>query len=332
MVFDLDKHLKQNYNLDPVTITDTNKGTYNKTFYINSSDNKQYVIKLYLDGSSIETIRQEITIYDYINLTLNNQGIFAPTIILSIDNLPTTKIRVGDKYFPVILMKLENLVFTKPSTITEPQIKLIAKSIARLHQQLKLYPDIKLYSQSQADWWEMSTIENTAANFQNSPNFHQLPGEQGRHSLKLIASIISFLNRKKMVNEIEQTLLHGDLALEHLPFKNDHQIYIYDFTDRVYGPISRDLAVFSFHLYREDNITLDLWNKLFTNFLNGYRQIHTLTDLDLDYILPFQLQRIIDEINFISKSSIKSGQVIRIASLIKRIEFANYLFFSTRFP
>lgn len=295
-----------------------------------------------------ERVADEANLYAY----LNQHGIRAPKVLQSKRRRRSEEIEVDMHKYPIIVMELEDVRFTEPSSIRDDELVKIAETIARMHQCLQRYKGslgfadspagrvlaslatsaravIRMYrSFGPTPRRDNSMVEWIPAGYElliASPNASAFTSEELAHFLVLDREMKAFLAANSRSPHLTMSITHGDLRLAHIPFLTNGDVYIFDFEARRFGSISEDLAGMLYELYVSDEITYDRWEDLRDWFLNGYTSVLRLTSVDLNAISPFLMNIILSRVSRISKRSIERQGIVQIETIRQHYRFANYL-------
>ena len=315
----IDKKLRISYGITPTRIKRFSHGTESVAWRIESNAGN-FIAKLFGgEESTIETVTEEIELYNYINKKGRPFDIRAPRIVYDSQDAPLTSV----KNFPLILMKYENARKLFVSTITHDEVTALSKAIAHIH--MILQNKMKDYKKLNYSHWNLDYNKDAYETLINSPNVKEYSAFEVDQYKQLTAKIVSYLEKKKYPDDLKESLLHSDIAFEHIRVLQDGTSYFFDWTDKQRGPVARDLSVFLFHAYRESDIDFKRWNELRKWILEGYVKVNKLEDDDIGVIVPFMFRRCLDDVKYLSNLAIETKTVIDVSGIRRRYELASRL-------
>lgn len=319
------------------------------------------VIKVYAPHMvPFEKVVEETALYEY----LNKHGINVPKVLSSKRAQPVEKLKTGMYTYPVIAMKFENLRFTRPASIQKDELVKIAQIVTRMHKCLKQYPRyVNFMAKRETTGKGISTISPNGSvltslvkiarrvarmyqslkhypHYENfmikgepvgydtlvaSPNASVFTPEELTRIRVLDQKMQAYLSAYSLSPHLTKSIIHGDLALGHAPFLTNGDVYLFDFADRSWGPIAEELAGMLVHLYLEDEITFDRWEKLRDWTLAGYTSATRLTSEDLNTIFPFMMRRILLGITYLCNISRRMHREVDSRGIKRKYQLADYL-------
>lgn len=290
--------------------------------------NQDYIVKIFdFSKTIVKDVNEEVLLYDY----LLHHGIHAPEVIHSLSGKKVTLITSDSVSYPMIIMKYEKLMRIPASDLTKEQLRIIAATISSMHSVLMNYSRIEHVRPSTHG--EMSLYDHSMKDFDmflTSPNANS-PHLQDHERLKRIRKdAINYLNRQKLGADLTKSVLHNDLALGHLLFLDNGDLYIFDFSDFEYGPVALDLGVLFFNFYREGEITIERWRSMISEFLAVYTQVMPLSKNDKKAIDIFTVSRMLEHIKYLDERSIKEGHTMDDNGIKKRYDLLEQLYLSRR--
>lgn len=304
--------------LKPPSLMD--KGVENAAWFL-ETDKGQFIAKVFtISEVTIAEIKEEVNIYSF----LQKNGICAPTILVSLNNNTVEQIEINKVKFPFFIMRYENLKRSYPSSATKKEITQIAKSLAKMHRVLNNYPNLEKIKRKKGYYTHFIPLR-AFPTLKKSPNANIFTGEELNNLKVLDNKMVSFYKKNKPKFQLTETVIHGDIALEHVQFLENGKLYFFDFSDYFYGPVSHEIAVFLTHLHREENITIKRWEELKQWVIEGYRSITKLTDNDYKAIKPFIIRRLLGEILYLSAISNKINKEVDSMGIKRRYILADYL-------
>jgi Ser/Thr protein kinase RdoA (MazF antagonist) len=118
---------------------------------------------------------------------------------------------------------------------------------------------------------------------------------------------------------------HGDLTLENARLLPDGSVYIFDFADRLCGPVAYGLAITLTHLYAAQDITFERWENLRACLVETYKQEAELTAQDLEAVDIFLIRRLLEEIAYLSETAAGRHYDIDARGVLRRYKLGEYL-------
>jgi Ser/Thr protein kinase RdoA (MazF antagonist) len=252
------------------------------------ADGKEYVLKIFgLHENQGSRIEDEGRLYAFLNL----QGVRAPrvepTVLGELIGLLPFK---GSGYL-TMLMEKEDLRMYEPSTITPDQLVRVGEATATLHRVMKLYESE--FDNRTAER-VLTDTEGSYKRLEKSPYAQKFSGEQMERFKRAHELMLVYLQTHSPADGLEQQLIHGDLGLEHAQVLPDGSIYFFDFADRKVSTRADELATFITTLYQWEDISFERFETLRQWLLEGYQQILTLTDMELEEIKREMILRILN--------------------------------------
>ena len=282
------------------------------------TDQGDWVVKVFESRAVVlEQAKAEVRLYEY----LNDHGLRAPVVKRTRRDESVARLVTLNGEFPVLLMRLERLRKCTPGNITAPELMEIARTAARIHEELQNYPDkAQLF-----DLLSQPPATDAYVRFLASPLSAQLTGAELAELEATSQKMVAYVSQKPPRPALSKTMLHGDFTLEHAQFLSDGAIYLFDFADRSWGPLAYGLAVPLAHFYSSDDISFARWEELRSWFLEGYASAHELTKDDRAGLDPALIIRLLNEIAYLSDKARGGDGRIDALSLKRRFELANYL-------
>lgn len=194
-----------------------------------------------------------------------------------------------------------------------------------MHQILHNHPNasnIPTQPEKQASKKESKT---TFKALSQSVNVKQFTSKQLSRFEEIDTRMEQYIKNHPPATGLTETLIHGDLALEHAQFLPDDSVYFFDFADRIWGPVAQELATFLTMLYQGENIPFTRWEELKRYLLTGYQSVNKLSEDDLHAIPKKELIRILGAIKYLAilARDTPSDQVV---NWIRRgYEMGNYI-------
>ncbi|MDA8105740.1 MAG: aminoglycoside phosphotransferase family protein [Nitrospiraceae bacterium] len=290
------------------------------------TDRGDWVVKIYAphDGR-FERVTREPVLYAY----LNQHGIRAPRVVQSKRAQLAEELRADAQIYPVMVMQLEDLRFTRPASIQKEELMSIARTVGQMHQCLRCYPgheNALINNRAQSHRGVISSVKKIAMAAARlyqpfkgnspcgylminkelvgydllvvSPAAASFTREELSHMLILDRQMKAYLSGHAPLSHLTESLIHGDLGLQHAPFLPSGDIYLFDFGDHSWGTVAEELAGMLVSLCIDDVITLDRWERLREWTLDGYASQFQLTPGDAAAVLPFIIRRLLVAITY----------------------------------
>jgi Ser/Thr protein kinase RdoA (MazF antagonist) len=324
------------------------------------TDRGDLVAKIYAAGPGrFERVAEEPVLYEY----LNQRGIRTPKVLRSKRSQLVEELRAGMRGYPVIVMEMEDLRFAGPASVQKEDLESIVRTVARMHQCLRLYrynddPPPKGITQHHR------VITNAAKHLVRSAARIYQPVRKSSQSLRftirhglvgydfLVVSpgarlftrdyldgirildmeMKAYLGEQSVSSPLSESLIHGDLALQHMPFLPNGDVYLFDFGDRSRGTVAEELAGMFVSFYIDDAITFDRWERLKEWTLNGYNSQFPLTRGDVVAIMPFIMRRLLVGITYSCEMPGEMQGEGWCRSIGRRYQLASYLLGSKDLP
>ncbi len=323
------------------------------------TDGGDLVAKIYnACPGRLERVAEEPALYEY----LNQQGIRAPKVLRSKRSQLAEELHSDMQGYPVIVMKLEDLRFAGPSSVQKEELQSIARTVAKMHQCLRLYHHnenpqpggitlhrravinaAKHFVRSAVKMYQPFREPSRSSRFiireglvgydmlVTSSGARLFTGEDLSRIRTLDLEMKAYLAEHSVETPLRESLIHGDLALQHTPFLPDGNVYLFDFGDRSLGTVAEELAGMLVSFYTDDVITFDRWERLKEWTLNGYGSQFQLTQGDSAAIMPFIVRRLLVGITYSCEMPGEmQGEAWR-RSIGRRYQLANYLLRSKGF-
>ncbi len=317
---DIETKLTQEYRLVPKKIEKFTGGTESIAWLIKTNKGN-FVAKVF--GGKLDTIQRvtnETTLYNYLNVNGKRYDLEVPTVIPNSHHQFTSTLT----NHPFILMKYMNLRRLYPSTITQKEISLISTAIAHLHHLLQKYteesPKTPHYST-----WNLDYNHSAYTALEKSPNSKIYSVNEMTIFQKITEAAASLLQKTPYPKKLQESYLHGDIGLEHAQLLPSGFVYFFDWSDRVRGPVSRELSILLSHSYREQAISFTRWQQLRDWILQSYSQVNQLKSNDINALTPFILRRCLDEIRYLADLAIQNNTPVEVKAIARRFDLAKKL-------
>lgn len=216
--------------------------------WIFHTEKQDFIAKIFDHSDTIEKdVNEEVKICEY----LRKHGIHTPEVIPSLSGERVALIAIDSTSYPVIVMKFEKLKRIPASDLSKEQLHTIATAVSKMHSVLMHYPRIEHIRLSSHD--AESIYDHSMKDFDQfltSPNARSPYLKDHERLRKIRNGAINYLQQQKLGTNLTKSILHNDLALGHLLFLENGELYIFDFSDFEYGPVALDLGVLFFNFYR----------------------------------------------------------------------------------
>ncbi len=283
-IFDINKNeLSRKYNfLNNVRIGEIiPHDNINSINYVIYSNRKKYVLRNFLEGSSIEKIEKTCKILEY----CYNEGVNVPQVF-----------RNKNKKFVNNRDRTYLTKFYKGNTFSDNRHELcdLAKNIALLHKSLKDNPFTYNYNYNRSlykplELKEFNKILQQARLNKNSSNFNKKITKNS----KLIKKIISIIHNSNQIDKLcPLQLIHFDLHPGNILFKNNKVQVILDFHTIKKGLRIGDIAFCSFRFSNPENINIKSIVLKMISFLKTYDRFNKIQAIELqlfDRVLLYEL-------------------------------------------
>lgn len=283
-----------------------------------------FIIKIFEKGETIiKDVKEEVSLYEY----LLHHDIHVPEVILSVTNEKVVILTKDDLLYPAILMRYETLTRYPASALSKEQLNKIASTIAHMHKVLMVYPRKEHVRKSIHD--AMAIYNHSMKDFDRfltSPNAKSLYLQDHERLRKIRTDAINYLQKQKLAENLTRSVLHNDLALGHLLFMPNNDLYIFDFSDFEYGPVALDLGVLFFNFYREGDLTIEEWRSMIKDFLSIYTKIVPITQNDKKAIDIFTVSRMLEHIRYLDDMSTQHGFPVDDKGVKKRYDLLEQLY------
>ena len=266
---------------------------------------------------AVTLVEAEVRLYEY----LNRLGFHTPATLQTTGGRKVATLIADGSEFPLLVMRLEKLRKCTPSSISAPELKLIAKTAAQIHERLQDYPD----KDQSFDLLSRPPAAEAYEKFAASPLAAELTSAERARLREINGKMVDYVRRNPPNGFLGKSLLHGDFTLEHAQFLPNGEVYLFDFADRWWGPIVYGLAVPLAHFYSEDNISFGRWEELKHWFLEGYTSERKLTLEEEAALNPALIVRLLNEIAYLSEQATDHRDGIKTCDLMRRYDLADYL-------
>ncbi len=305
-------HLGRMWSLDVKTMTLLTGGTESAAWVIeeNSNGNK-WVAKLFGLGEDLIKVKDEVNLYQF----LIDHGIHAPVLTADLNNQKLNFIDFKGYQFPVILMRFEDLRMCTPSTVTQDVLTKIASETAKMHKILLGYPNKEILKNKQLPAEKGAEKDEPKSAYEalvQSVHLKKFSKEQLKKFAEVDSKMEEFIKTHTPSLPLTESIIHADLALEHVQLLPDGNVYFFDFADRSWGAVAQELATFMTMLYQWEDIAFQKWEELSQWLLNGYQTVTPLTSNDLQAIPQKALIRLLGACKYLAvlAKNTPSGHVV----------------------
>jgi Ser/Thr protein kinase RdoA (MazF antagonist) len=280
------------------------------------TDCGDWIVKAFLHQRLLEKVQDEVNLYQ----DLNRNGFHVPVVLSTTKGSSVARFSAGGRTYPVILMRLELLRKCKAVTIKAEELLEITRTMARMHETLKEYPDREKYSS------KLEVTTDAYTKLLASPYAAVFNCDELATFKTLDRQMVRYASDFQRRNKSTESVLHGDMYLEHAQFLPHGEVYLFDFADRMYGPIAYELAIMLGHFYSDEDISFERWEELNNWLMSGYASVRELTLEDQEAIKPCMINRLLTEIAFLSEKAADNSKVDPQA-IKRRYRLAEYLLF-----
>lgn len=314
--------LKKFYGILPTKPPAQMEGGVKTAAWLLETEKGKFIAKIFAlsEERPVERIVEEVSLCNY----LTKHGIRTPKFILGKNGRYVEQMRFGKADFPIQMMKFEELYRLKPSSIKKDELQKIAKTAARMHQALLDCPrkdKIKKEDRFRCHIAPLSSFEI----FSKSPNSSIYTKAELKNIKRLDEEIVRFASPHLPKKGLTESILHGDLALDHAQFLSNGEAYLFDFSDFMWGPIAHELSVMLVHLFHEEDISFQRWEQLKEWWLSGYSSVFKLESEDLKAIKPLIIRRAQGVIVYLCDVAIRIKRKVNEQGIRRRYKLADYL-------
>jgi Ser/Thr protein kinase RdoA (MazF antagonist) len=280
-----------------------------------------WLVKVFaVDEAAAAPIREEVRLYQF----LRSHGLNVPRVLQSKSGLSVEIAALGERSHPVLVMKAEKLRFLSADSATKSEIQQFARAAARLHRIGKNYPHLqplvaaakqKELAQSQKQ------LHGAYDLLVASPDGKKFDDKELAMAAETDRRLVEFLQAQPPVQS-PHSLIHGDYTLRHAPLLENGESYLFDFEDRAWAPVLRDITVAVVDMYRESSIDFPRWREVTNWFLDGYASETGAHRHDPQEVKAQILRQIHNELIFLLGVSKKTGREIAPRGNKRRFELA----------
>ncbi|MFA6602980.1 MAG: phosphotransferase [Candidatus Shapirobacteria bacterium] len=314
-------HLNQCYSLNSPQVFVLIEGGTSSAVWKFKNGSSQWMIKVFgLEEGPLDRIRDEANLFRY----LNDRGIHTPVLLPGKDNSDVSLLNYHGMEFAVFVMRFENLRMASPSTVTQQELQVISRDIARMHLVLESYPGLKAMPDV-SPWEEKETANRAIDLVLSSSSVRQFNPPQLKDFDEVDNKMQSYLNSHAEPAPLTRSLIHSDLSLEHAQFLPDDNVYFFDFSDRKSGTVIEEIATFLACLYQWEDISFNRWEELKSWVLEGYQSVFPLTKDDLLALNRFIIIRLLGANNYLAQLA-KDEENVHVDNWIRRgYQLGDYL-------
>lgn len=267
---------------------------------------------------TVARVQEEAALYDY----LQHHGLHVPVVRPSKSGERATTLFTLNVHYALMVMRQEALKALSPATITHGELIQIAAAIGELHTVLKSYPP---NPQLRASTAGRPVPDDVLTTLLASPNASLFTRAEVEHLQDLDHQMRAYLAQHPLSDALTHTVLHGDLAFDHVQLLPNQHVYFFDFADRCYGPVAHDLAVFFENFYCRTEISFRRFEQLRTWALPAYAARATLAPADYAALTPFLIRHMLSVTRYLSRLAQNRGTVVGGPAIKRRYALATYL-------
>lgn len=324
---DVGDHLEQFYPLSLLRAPElVSLGVQTAVWHVMATTD-EYFAKLFAPVTA-PAVRMELSLLDH----LRRSGVRVPDVLAAKSGGSPTHIahrshrRLRRDAYPVMVMPAEKLRTIEVGSIDRAAATAIGCAIAQMHRVLRQYPH-RHHVQRSMPW--VPSLSSFDA-FVRSPLASWALAGQQQSLRSLDRWMEEVCAQTELSPTLTQSVLHGDLRLEHIRFARDETItpgvpYFFDFSDFFYGPVVADLVILFARLYYEDSIEIACWEELCRWLLDGYCSVEPLNEEDCAAIDPFLVARLLGEIRYLTAAQLPHRLERNAIEVRRRYALATYL-------
>lgn len=259
---------------------------------------------------------------------MNQHGVRTPLFVTASTGRPVASLRKGRETYNVTVMRSQQGREVNAATLTPNELSEIARAIGRMHRLLAGYRPENgndVYSS------RMTLPKPSFPGLLRSPNRNLFTPHELQRCEAVENGMLNYLERNLRSEGLTQSVLHGDLKLEHVRLCPDGGVYLFDFAEWHQGLVAWDLAILIQNLYvskdaAAENISFERFEASKDIFLSSYAREHSLTVSDREALTALMMVRIIDACRSYCWISRIRGRVFPGHRLRRYFELAEYLF------
>jgi len=314
--------LKKFYGISPTEPPAQMEGGVKTAAWLLETDKGKFIAKIFALSKErpIERMVEEVSLCNY----LTKHGIRTPKFISGKNGRYVEQMRFRNADFPIQMMKFEELWRLKPSSIKKVELQKIAKTAARMHKALLDCPQKDKIKKEDRFRYHIAPLGSFEI-FSKSPNSSIYTKTEIKNIKKLDEEIIRFASSHLPKKGLTESILHGDLALDHAQFLSNGEVYLFDFSDFMWGPIAHELSVMLVHLFHEEDISFQRWEQLKEWWLSGYSSVFKLGSEDFKAIKPLIIRRAQGVIVYLCDVAIRIKRKVNEQGIRRRYKLADYL-------
>ncbi len=295
------------------------QGVESAVWLLTTNDGKWYAKVYGQHEGPLERIQEETELYDY----LREHGINVPEVRATLEGQKVVQIKTKDGKYSTILMRHEEIREPKPTTITQDELENIARTVAKMHNVLKDYPNRDKLIEK--DHIPTQLPVDALQLLMDSPNKNVFTANEIQRLKELDVKMVDYLKNNPVPTNLSETVLHGDLTFGHAQLLPNGEVYFFDFADRWYGPIAHELGILTENLYRPEDITYERFEQLRDWLLTTYAAEVKLTPEDYKAMTPFILRHTMEAVRYLSSIAQKAGYEVDSKGIKRRYKLAEYL-------
>jgi Ser/Thr protein kinase RdoA (MazF antagonist) len=315
---DITRHLANEYHLIAISSPQEMPGGIESAVWSVQICASQWIVKVFKSSqTSLKLAEDEVSLYDF----LNDRGLHTPKVRKSISGASVSTLEIGNHSFPVMLMYRETLRKCNAADLQPADLTNIARAFAQLHRALKEYPHPPLLLISSND----RAVQSAFGKLMESRIAAEFSEEERIRLKRIDRRMTKCAAQSPLMSSLTHAVLHGDLTLENAQILPDGSIYIFDFADRLCGPVAYGIAITLTHLYSAEEITFERWERMRTCLLENYMQETELSAADLDAVDIFLIRRLLEEIAYLSDKDVGMHYDIDARGVLRRYKLGDYL-------
>lgn len=293
---DITSILTTQFGIQDPEIEKLSGGTESQAWRV-TERSRSWIAKVFLSEENHAWLEEEFNLYRY----LNTRGFHTPIVRESNKGLSVESVQRGGETLDVVVMRGETLRRAEPSAVTKEELTTVVRSIASLHKVLMQYPNRRAYQ-------EKTNIEKPQSEYPESAFEALARSVHARHfserqrktfqdvDVTMLTAVRTRVSRESLTCSI----IHGDLALEHAQFLPDLSVYFFDFGDRIWAPVARELGIFLTMLYQWEDISFNRWERLKQWVIDSYESVFPLTTNDKNAIPYFEIKRLLGAMSYLA--------------------------------
>jgi Ser/Thr protein kinase RdoA (MazF antagonist) len=315
---DISRLLAKEYDLFAESSPQEMHGGIESAVWSVATRSSKWIVKVFKPSQTAHKLAEdEVRLYDF----LNERGLHTPVVRQTNSGASVSTLEIGNHSFPVMLMRMEALRKCSPTDVQPDELSNIARTFARLHRALKDYPHPLLLLISSDD----RPVLPTYRQLMESPISAGFSADELARLKRIDRRMTQYGSHPLLTSSLTNAVHHGDLTLENAQLLPDGSVYIFDFADRLCGPVAYGLAITLTHLYAAEDITFERWENLRACLVETYTQEGELTEQDLAALDTFLIRRLLEEIAYLSETAAGRHYDIDASGVLRRYKLGEYL-------